>query len=111
MQADLASWCPPGGRYALVLCTGFWDCAVFAAGAAAVSPGGLLGWEAFTAEARRARPGLRAQWCLGPGEPAALLPTGFAVLSQEDIDGRRGPRRALLARELTLQAASPPPAD
>jgi len=32
---------------------------------------GLLGWEAFTEQARAVRPGLAAQWCLGPGEPAA----------------------------------------
>ena len=98
LQADLTTWYPPSCRYALVLCTGYWDLAVFATGAAAVAPEGLLGWEAFTAEARLARPALRAQWCLGPGEPAALLPAGFAVLSQEDIDGGRGARRRLLAR-------------
>jgi len=27
-----------------------------------VAPGGLLGWEALTAEARRARPGLSPDW-------------------------------------------------
>lgn len=111
VQADLTTWYPPGGRYALVLCTGYWDLAVFATGAAAVSPGGLLAWEAFTAAARRARPTLRAQWCLGPGEPGALLPADFAVLSQEDIDSARGARRRLLARELSHQAASLPPAE
>jgi SAM-dependent methyltransferase len=104
VQADLGTWRPPPGRYALVLCTGYWDRGVFAAGAAAVSPGGLLGWEAFTAAARSARPGLCAQWCLGPGEPADLLPAGFAVLSQEDIDGgHRGARRRLLARRPDLR--------
>ena len=111
VQADLTTWCPPGRRYALVLCTGYWDRAVFATGAAAVSPGGLLGWEAFTTAARQARPTLRAQWGLGPGEPAALLPAGFAVLSQEDTDGERGARRRLLARELSRQAAGLPPAE
>src|SRR5581483_11930690 len=51
VHADLAAW--PPGRYALVLCTGFWSADVFAAGAGAVAPGGLLGWEAFTIEARQ----------------------------------------------------------
>jgi SAM-dependent methyltransferase len=101
VQADLDTWHPPDGGYALVLCTGYWDRAVFATGAAAVAPGGLLAWEAFTAAARQARPTLRAQWCLGPGEPGALLPAGFAVLSQEDIDGAGGARRRLLAREVS----------
>ena len=42
---------------------------------------------------------LPAAWCLGPGEPAALLPDGVTVLSQEDIPGTpRGIRRRLLAR-------------
>lgn len=99
IHADLGAWRPPPGGYALVLCTGFWDRAVFPAAANAVADGGLLGWEAFTAEARRARPGLRAEWCLAPGEPAALLPAGFAVLAQHDLpDSQRGTRRRLLAR-------------
>ncbi len=101
VQADLDTWYPPGGGYALVLCTGYWDRAVFATGAAAVAPGGLLAWEAFTAAARQARPFLPAQWCLGPGEPGALLTADFAVLSQEDIDSARGARRRLLAREVS----------
>jgi len=29
VHADLAGWRPEPGRYALVLCTGFWDRAVF----------------------------------------------------------------------------------
>ena len=32
VQADLAVWRPEPGGYALVLCTGFWDRAVFSAG-------------------------------------------------------------------------------
>ncbi|MGD0375435.1 MAG: class I SAM-dependent methyltransferase [Streptosporangiaceae bacterium] len=110
VQADLTSWCPPDDGYALVLCTGYWEYAAFAAGTGAVAAGGLLAWEAFTAEARRVRAGLRAQWCLGPGEPATLLPARFAVLSQEDIDGgSRGARRRLLARERAVRGASPLP--
>jgi len=99
VHADLGEWRPPPGGYALVLGTGYWDRAVFAAAAAAVAPGGALGWEAFTAAARGARPGLRADWCLQPAEPASLLPAGFAVLSQDDLpDAEHADRRRLLAR-------------
>ena len=99
VHADLGAWRPEPGGYALVLGTGYWDRAVFAVAARAVAPGGALGWEAFTAQARRVRPGLCPDWCLGPGEPASLLPAGFAVLGQPDLpDDRHGTRRRLLAR-------------
>lgn len=99
VQADLASWRPQPGSYSLVLCTGYWDQTVFAPAAGAVVPGGLIAWEAFTADALRARPGLRAEWCLAPGEPAVLLPAGFTVLSQsEQPDDQHGAKRRLLAR-------------
>ena len=52
-------WRPNRGGYALVLCTGFGYGAVFATAAGAVAAGGVLGWEAFTAEARQG-PGARA---------------------------------------------------
>lgn len=100
-QADLYAWSPPPGHWALVLCTGFWDAAVFAAAAAAVTPGGLLAWEGLTTDARRLRPSLRPAWCLAPGEPATLLPPGFAVLDGRDVpDPRCGTKRRLLARRL-----------
>ena len=105
VHADLTAWRPQPGSYSLVLCTGYWDPAVFAAAAAAVRAGGLLAWEAFTAAAQRARPGLPAQWCLGPGEPAALLPASFDVLRHCDLPGscdlptkNPGTKRQLLAR-------------
>jgi SAM-dependent methyltransferase len=100
VHADLESWRPKPGRYSLVLCTGYWDRLVFAPAAAAVAPGGLLGWAAFTEAARRARPGLCAEWCLAPGEPASLLPAGFTILSQPDDqpDDQQGTRRSMLAR-------------
>ena len=98
VHADLATWRPDPAGYALVLCTGFWDPAVFAVAARATAPGGVLAWEAFTVAACQVRPTLNAAWCLGPGEPAALLPDGFTVLSQQDIaDPGRGDRRRLLA--------------
>src|SRR6266496_2385123 len=99
VHADLSAWSPEPRSHALVLCTGFWDSAVFAAAAGAVAPGGLLAWEAFTAEARRSRPGLAPEWCLAPGEPASLLPPGFSVVDQSDVPGSERPlRRQMLAR-------------
>ena len=68
VHADLGAWRPATGRYALVLATGFWDGAVFAAAVRGLAPGGVLGWEAFTLAARQARPTLPTAWCLGPGE-------------------------------------------
>ncbi|HXP18586.1 MAG TPA: class I SAM-dependent methyltransferase [Streptosporangiaceae bacterium] len=103
VHADLGTWRPRPDSYALVLCTGYWDRGLFAAAAAAVASGGLLGWQAFTAEARRSRPGLPARWCLDPGEPASLLPAGFDVLIQSDLSGAT---RRLLARR--RRAAEPP---
>jgi hypothetical protein len=102
VHADLRDWRPEPGRYALVLGTGYWDRALFPAAAAAVRPGGLLAWEAFTAEARLSRPGLEADWCLGPGEPATLLPAGFIVLDGLAAGLPRAGRRRLLARRENL---------
>jgi SAM-dependent methyltransferase len=99
VNADLGSWHPDPGSYSLVLCTGYWDRAVFSRAADAVSPGGLLGWEAYTTDVQRVRPGFPADWCLAPGEPASLLPAGFTVLGQDELtDNERGARRHLLAR-------------
>lgn len=98
IHADLTDWRPPPRSLALVLCTGFWIPAVFAAAARAVAEGGLIGWEALTAEARKSRPGLPPEWCLAPGEPASLLPAGFTVIDQRDVPGER---RQLLARRDT----------
>jgi SAM-dependent methyltransferase len=101
-HADLGQLHLRPGQYALVLCTGFWDRGVFARAAESVAPGGLLAWEAFTAGALRARPGLCADWCLGPGEPASLLPPGFEVTRTWDLpDNERGTKRRLLARRGT----------
>jgi SAM-dependent methyltransferase len=102
VQADLTAWAPDSGGYALVLGTGYWDPAVFAIAASAVSPGGVVGWEAFTAAAQQARPGLCADWCLAPGQPASLLPAGFAVLDQHEPPAAHGTKRCLLARRAAL---------
>ena len=96
VHADLSGWAPEPRSYALVLCVGFWDAAVFRAAAATAADGGLLAWEALTAEARRTHPGLPREWCLKPGEPASLLPPGFTVLDQSEIPARN--RRRMLAR-------------
>jgi SAM-dependent methyltransferase len=99
VQADLRTWVPEPGSYALVLCTGYWDQAVFGTAAGAVAAGGALAWQAFTADARRARPGLCAAWCLDPGQPASLLPADFGVLDEHDLpDHQRGTMRLLLAQ-------------
>jgi SAM-dependent methyltransferase len=104
VHADLRAWRPPPGRYALVLCTGYWDRAVFPPAAEAVAPGGLLAWEAFTAGARRTRPRLPAAWCLAPGEPASLLTAGFEVIEQRDMpDASPAAKRSLLARRRLAQ--------
>ena len=101
VPADLTGWRPPlGGVYALVLCTGYWDRAVFAVAAGAVAAGGLLGWEAFTLAARRDHPGLPADWCLRAGEPASLLPASFEVVSQQGTGPEPTIRRRLLARRV-----------
>jgi SAM-dependent methyltransferase len=96
VHADLAAWPLPPRSHALVLCTGWWDRATFAGSADAVMPGGLLGWEAFTAVVRRTRSDLSPDWCLDPGEPGSLLPADFTVLDQHDLPERG--RRQLLAR-------------
>jgi SAM-dependent methyltransferase len=96
VHADLSAGVPEPRSYALVLAVGFWDAAVFGAAAAAAADGGLLAWEALTAEARRTHPGLPSDWCLAAGQPASLLPPGFSVLDQSEVPGRN--RRRMLAR-------------
>jgi SAM-dependent methyltransferase len=99
VQTDLTAWRPPPASYAVVLCTGYWDRDLFPAAANAVAEAGLLGWEAFTTDARRARPHLPAAWCLDTGEPASLLPAPFEILGQHDLpDDQAGTKRRLLAR-------------
>jgi hypothetical protein len=97
IHVDLGTWRPEASAYSLVLCTGFWDREVFAAGMRAVTGGGLVAWEALTANARSRRPSLPAQWCVEPGEPACLLPPDFDVLDQHDV-GEHAVKRQLLAR-------------
>jgi SAM-dependent methyltransferase len=96
VHADLAAWPAPPRSHAFVLCTGWWDRAVFVAAADAVLPGGLLGWEALTTGAQRTRPDLSPDWCLTAGEPASLLPAEFIVLDERELPERN--RRQLLAR-------------
>jgi SAM-dependent methyltransferase len=98
VHSDLSGWAPEPRSHALVLATGFWDANVFRTAAGAVADGGLLAWEALTAEARWRHPGLPPEFCVGPGEPASLLPPGFGVLDQSEVPGRD--RRLLLARLL-----------
>ena len=97
VHADLAAWQPERSSYALVIATGFWDARVFPAAAAAVAPGGLLAWQAYTVAARSAHPSLRPEWCLEPGQPASLLPADFSVIDTYDED---------LTRQLLARRAS-----
>jgi SAM-dependent methyltransferase len=105
VQADLATWRPKPLRYAIVLGSGYWDPAVFAAAAAAVMPAGVLAWEAFTEAARLDRPQLPAQWCLRPGEPATLLAADFDVLIDIPKVRERGRVRQLLALRTAAESA------
>jgi SAM-dependent methyltransferase len=101
VEADLATWEPRPGQYALVLCTNFWERAVFEQAVPAVAERGVLAWESLTEAARAGRPELPARWCVGPGEPASLLPADFDVIDQHDVpgeSGQAGARRQLLAR-------------
>jgi SAM-dependent methyltransferase len=99
VHADLSAWSLEPRSHALVLCTGFWAPAVFAAAAGAVVAGGLLAWQAYTAEARGSHPSLAPEWCLALGEPASLLPPGFTLIDQSDVPSRQRPvRRQMLAR-------------
>jgi SAM-dependent methyltransferase len=104
VHADLAIWRPGPLSYAVVLATGYWDRAVFAAAAGAVMPGGVLAWEAFTEETRLDRPQFPAQWCLAPGEPASLLAADFDVLIDKPTDTERGRMRQLLARRVAAES-------
>jgi hypothetical protein len=106
VHADLTGWQPPPGqRYAMVMCTGYWDRAVFGVATDVVAAGGLLGWEALTLAARRDHPRMPADWCLQAGEPASLLTPGFEVISQRDIGPEPAVRRQLLARRVGLRFA------
>jgi SAM-dependent methyltransferase len=96
VQADLAAWSPEPRSHALVLCTGFWLTAAFTAAARAVADGGLLAWQAYTAEGLQSHPSLDPRWCLAPGEPASLLPPAFTLIDQGDVPGRG--QRLMLAR-------------
>ncbi|MBB3051388.1 hypothetical protein FHS23_002411 [Prauserella isguenensis] len=86
------------GRWALVLATRFWDEAAFTAAAAAVAPGGLLGWEALRQDeplhdqARQAQPpgqggaGSPHPYRVRHGGLSARLPAGFTVLAEQATD-------------------------
>lgn len=96
----------PPASYALVLCTGYWDRAIFTAAAQATLPGGVIGWQAFTEAARLDRPQLPLEWCLRPGEPASLLTPDFDILIDKPTDRERGRMRQLLARRVAARSAT-----
>lgn len=80
----------PAGRFALVLATLYWDAAAFETACAAVSPCGLLGWEAL-ADTGDDRP-----FRVPHGELGSRLPEDFTIVSEDLITDR--PSTRLLAR-------------
>ena len=101
VQADLTGWRADLDSYALVLCTGYWERAVFRAGVRAVGPGGIIAWQAFTTAERLTRPSFPLTWCMRDGEPGTLLPPGFEVLDSRD----EGTRRQFIARRRASEEA------
>ncbi|SNR49954.1 Methyltransferase domain-containing protein [Haloechinothrix alba] len=92
--ADLAAYPVAAERYALVLATRYWDPEVFDSAAAAVLPGGLLGWEALA----QAPGGERGPYRVAHGELGARLPATFTVLAEEVHGSERHRASRLLAR-------------
>lgn len=92
--ADVPSYDPGRGRFALVLATYYWDAAAFRAGGAAVLPGGLLGWEA-----RSPGPaGPNRPWEVAHGTLSAQLPDRFEVLDERPVVTAEHRSTRLLAR-------------
>jgi hypothetical protein len=81
--ADTASYDPGEKRFALVLASYFWDGTAFAAACRAVTPGGLLGWEALAYRSPDERPHL--PWRIPHGGLSARLPRRFTVLDERLI--------------------------
>ncbi|WP_034267894.1 SAM-dependent methyltransferase [Haloechinothrix halophila] len=70
----------PEGNFALVVAIRYWDQDVFARACQAVTPGGLLQWEALAdPDGGRFR--------VTPGELSARLPEDFQVLSEQTASG------------------------
>ncbi len=101
VQADLAMWRPPHDRrFALVLCDMYWDRTVFEYVCPAVKEGGLIAWQAFNTVQVKYRPAMRLKFCLQCGEPGSLLPGGFTIVAEQDVDdGHRAVRRLIARRE------------
>lgn len=96
VAADGSSYRPARGRYALVLATRYWDPEAFRSGCRAVSPGGLLAWEALSAPADGAGPA--QPWHVPHGELGARLPAGFEVIIERAGRDDRHRFTTLLAR-------------
>ena len=104
VHADLATWRPEPASYAVVLCSGYWDRAVFAAaGAGDGRRRAGLGGIHRRGQARAAA--APAEWCLRPGEPASLLPSAYGMLIDKPADRERGRMRQLLARRVAAAAS------
>ncbi|QVQ50402.1 methyltransferase domain-containing protein [Spiractinospora alimapuensis] len=83
----------PEESYAIVLATRYWDEGAFDVGAAAVSPGGLFGWEALAAV-----DGETTRFRVRHGALGARLPRGFAILTERQLTAGHARTTRLLAR-------------
>ncbi|WP_433407957.1 class I SAM-dependent methyltransferase [Saccharomonospora azurea] len=88
VQADLRTFVPARGAFALVLATLFWDPGAYRLARQAVAPGGLLAWEAL-ALTEDGRTRYRAR----PGELTAALDESWDVLSRDLDRAEAGPER------------------
>jgi SAM-dependent methyltransferase len=89
VHADLARWRPPPGSHALVLCTGWWERAVFGVAAAAVAP-------AACSAGKRSRPrrGGRGRACRRTG--------AWDQMSPRPCSRRASPRRTSMTCQATM---------
>ncbi len=102
LQVDLSVWSPVAQQFALVFGLRYWDSDLFVRACEAVLPGGYIAWETFSLAEQTYRPRFRTEWCLLDGEPASLLPEGFVIVSEEELDnGEAATRRLIAQRKLT----------
>lgn len=98
LHADLETWTPPAdAAYALVICSYFWSARVFEQACLAVRPGGVLAWEA-PVHSPTSHSHVPSRWCVSNTEPASLLPSGFALISQTDAIRSNERSRRMIAR-------------
>nr|VFJ75986.1 MAG: Methyltransferase domain-containing protein [Candidatus Kentron sp. FW] len=95
--ADLPAWVPPRRDLALVICSFYWDRAVFGYACELVAPDGYLAWEGFSPLHKKYKPD--SKHTMDEDEPLSLLPASFTVIEHRDVDdGRSTVSRRLIAR-------------